>query len=167
MGKQKLKLSSVKGYREKRKARLAAREAPTSNNQATDLLVSLPRVLSFKQLCDHFSKSDIPGWTVVENTAERLTLAKMKFSPSPHISVSVQITSTLEYCVTFESYTISLPHLGALVGSRISCINDVMALLNTMSSFHLCEGNLCSEFSDVVDHNKGKFYGSDRMFNQK
>ena len=78
MGKQKLKLSSVKGYREKRKARLAAREAPTSNNQATDLLVSLPRVLSFKQLCDHFSKSDIPGWTVVENTAERLTLAKMK-----------------------------------------------------------------------------------------
>ena len=93
MGKQKLKLSSVKGYREKRKARLAAREAPASNNQATDLLVLLPRVLSFKQLRDHFSKSDIPGWTVVENTAERLTLAKMKFSPSPHISESVQITS--------------------------------------------------------------------------
>jgi len=109
MGKQKLKLSSVKGYREKRKARLAAREAPASNNQATDLLVLLPRVLSFKQLRDHFSKSDIPGWTVVENTAERLTLAKMKFSPSPHISVSVQITSTLEYCVTFDSYTISPP----------------------------------------------------------
>jgi len=163
MGKQKLKLSSVKSYRKKRKARLAARLAPTSSsNQATDLIVSLPRAQSFTQLCDHFSKNDIPGWKVVESTSERLSLAEVKFSPSPRISVSVQISSTLEYCVTFESYTISLPHLGTPVGSRISCINDVMVLLNKIGSFHLCEGNLCSEFSDVVVHNKGKFYGTDR-----
>ena len=37
-----------------------------------------------------------------------------------------------------------------------------MVLLNKIGSFHLCEGNLCSEFSDVVVHNKGKFYGTDR-----
>jgi len=106
------------------------------------------------------------GWKVVESTSERLSLAEVKFSPSPHIRVLVQISSTLEYCVTFESYTISLPHIRTPVGSRISCIDDIMVLLNKISTFHLCEGNLCSEFSDVVVHNKGKFYGADRkLFN--
>ena len=96
MGKQKMKLSSVKSYRKKRKARLAARLAPTSSsNQATDLIVSLPRAQSFTQLCDHFSKNDIPGWKVVESTSERLSLAEVKFSP-PRISVSVQISSSYQ-----------------------------------------------------------------------
>ena len=174
MGKQKLKLSSVKGYRKKRKAKLAASltcesvASSNSSNPDTDLVVSLPllsfthnKVKGLMELHDRLSKNGIPGWNIVESTSERLSLAKMKFSP-PRISVSVQISSNFEYCVTLEGYTINLPQLEAPIGSRISCVNDVIVLLNTINTFHLCEGNLCSEFPDLVVHNKGKFYGTDR-----
>ena len=51
MGKQKLKLSSVKGYRKKRKAKLAASltsesvASSNSSNPHRDLVVSLPLLL--------------------------------------------------------------------------------------------------------------------------
>ena len=171
MGKQKLKLSFVKGYRKKIKAKLAAGltsesvASSNSSNPDTDLVVSLSfthnKVKGLVELHDRLSKNGIPGWNIVESTSERLSLAKMKFSP-PHISVSVQISSNFEYCVTLEGYTINLPQLEAPIGSCISCVNDVIVLLNTINTFHLCEGNLCSEFPDLVVHNKGKFYGTDR-----
>ena len=84
----------------------------------------------------------------------------MKFSPL-RISVSIEISSNFEYCVTLEGYTINLPQLGAPIGSRISCVNGIIILLDTINTFYLCEGNLCSEFPDLVVHNKGLFYGTD------
>ena len=131
MGKQKLKLSSVKGYRKKRKAKLAASltsesvASSNSSNPHRDLVVSLPlllfthnKVKGLMELHDRLSKNGIPGWDIVESTSERLSLAKMKFSP-PHISVSVQLSSNFEYCITLEGYTINLPQLEAPIGSRI------------------------------------------------
>ena len=98
MSKQKLKLSSVKGYRKKRKAKLAASltfesvASSNSSNPDTDF-VSLPllsfthnKVKGLMELHDRLSKNGIPGWNIVESTSEWLSLTKMKFSP-PHISV--------------------------------------------------------------------------------
>ena len=78
----KLKLSSVKNYKKERLARRAARLAPTSsNNQDADLIVSLPCVPSFTELCDQISKlkTEIPGWNIVEATSEWLSLVKVNF----------------------------------------------------------------------------------------
>ena len=107
MGGQKLKLSSVKSYRKKRKERLARKvtkssatlprketEIEVTNSLAeTDeasLLVSLPlisytcgKAKSLNELHNRLVKNGgYTGWQVIEATANRLTLA-MKLVPSP------------------------------------------------------------------------------------
>ena len=192
MGGQKLKLPSVKGCRKKRKERSSRKEAnssatsprvPREEIEAIDslaetgeanLLLSLPLV---SYTCDQAnSLSDLhnclvknggfTGWQVVEAITSCLTLAKMKFVPSPHVIWSVQIHSSFEYSVTMEDYSIHLPQLRTVVCShvcsRVCCVSDVLLLLRTIDTLHLCEGNLCSEFSEVVLYNKGMFYGSPR-----
>ena len=99
------------------------------------------------------------GWQVVEANPNHLALAKMKLVPSSCVIASVQIHSNFEYSVTIEGHLIDLPQLGAAVCSRVSCVSDVSLLLRTVDQFNLCEGNLCSEFTEVIQHNEGNFLG--------
>ena len=180
-GKHKLKLSSVKGYRKKRKERSARKIANndaalsrehTEDSGDSNLPVSLPlisytcgQVKSLNELHSRLTKiGGLSSWQVVEANANRVALAKMKLEPSPHVIASVQIQPIFEYSVTMEEQVISLLHLGATVCSRVSCVSDILLLLRTIDQLHMCEGNLCSEFSEVAQHNGGKFLGTDRKF---
>ena len=39
---------------------------------------------------------------------------------------------------------------------------SVMFHCCSVDQFNLYEGNLCSEFTEVIQHNEGKFFGTDR-----
>ena len=163
-GKHKLKLSSVKAYRKKRKERLTRKgtndsatmhreevESSTDTGEASSLKVSLPLISytcgqarSLNELHSRLVKNGgCSGWQVVEANPNRLALAKMKLMPSPWVIASVQIHSNFEYSVTIEGHLIDLPQLGVAVCSCASCVSDVSLLLRTVDQFNLCEGNLC------------------------
>ena len=57
-----------------------------------------------------------------------------------------------------EDYPIHLPQLRTVVCSHVCCICDVLLLLRTIDKATY----VCSEFSEVVLHNKGIFHGPDR-----
>lgn len=177
MGGHKLKYSSVKGYKRKRKeAKLAQQNLvlakSTANSSMTndqELVISLPlsaytsrKARSLLNLYDCLNKcGGISDWQVVEATAERLSLVKIAFIPSPCIAVTIQIYSSFEYSVTIGGFPFQLSAEDG-ISSHVLSVDDLSLLLSTMNSFHLCEGNLCSEFCEVVAHNKGKFLGTDR-----
>ncbi|XP_065883726.1 uncharacterized protein [Dysidea avara] len=142
----------------------------TEDVAASSLRVSVPLISytcsetkSLDELHSRLMKNGVcSGWQVVEANLNCLALAKMKLVPSPYVVASVQIYSNFNYSVTIEGHSISLAKLGAAVCSKISCISDALLLLRTIDQLHMCEGNLCSEFTEVVQHNEGKFLGTDR-----
>jgi len=71
----------------------------------------------------------------------------LKLVPSPHIIASVQVHSNFKYGVTIPR-----------IKSHVSCVSDMLLVLRTVDQLYMCEGNLCSEFSEVVKHNEGKFF---------
>ena len=100
----------------------------------------------------------VGNWQVVESTTECLTIVKMKLILLPCVAMSVQVYSSFEYCATMDGYQFLLP--GDI--SHVFSVDHLISLLTTIDSYHLCEGNLCADFPEVVDHNKGKFFGTDR-----
>lgn len=177
-GEHKLRLSSVKHHRRKRKeAKLAKQKLLSTVNHdttsdTTNVLsfpISLPlsaytcgKARSLLHLHDRLNKcGGVSNWQVAEATTERLTLVKMKLIPLPCVAMSVQVYSSFEYCCTMDGYQFCL--LGDIdTCSHVFSVNHLTSLLTTIDSYHLCEGNLCADFPEVVHHNKGKFLGTDR-----
>ena len=170
-GEHKLRLSNVKHHRRKRKeAKLAKQKLLTTvNHDTTSFLISLPlsaytcgKATSLLHLHDRLNKcGGVSNWQVAETTTERLTLVKMKLIPLPCVAMSVQVYSSFEYCATVDGYQFRLP--GDIdICSHVFSVDHLTSLLTTIDSYHLCEGNLCADFPEVVHHNKGKFLGVDR-----
>ena len=175
----------MKGYGKKKKERLARKRAneamsalpsgryPGSSKDTVEpCMVSLPLISytcgqakTLNELQSRLMKvGGLCNWQVVEANVNRLALAKMKLDPSPHVVASVQIHSNFEYNVAVEEHVVRMAELGTTVGSRVSCVSDVLLLLRAIDLLHMCEGNLCSEFLEVVQHNRGKFLGTDCKF---
>jgi len=80
----------------------------------------------------------------------------MKPTPSPQVTASIQMYPNFEYNVTMGDHRIKL-------GSAILfCIKNLILILTAINFLHFCEGNLSEDFSEMVLHNGGKFYGTDR-----
>ena len=140
------------------------------DHNASNLTVSLPLIQcqaqNLLQLKSRYTNTgECKGWQIIEGTAECFTLAKMKLKPTPQVIASLQIYRNFEYSTTMGDHKINLCDLGFSVGSSyVSCVNDLKMILDVIDSLHFCEGNLCEDFSEIVLHNKGIFYGTDRKF---
>ena len=137
----------------------------------TDPTVSLPlfckqfQVQNLVQLKHIFTKmGEFTDWQIIEATLERFSLVKMKLIPSPQVIASLQIYPNFEYNVNIGDHRINLRNLGVPYCSHVCCVNDLILILTTINSLNFCEGNLCEDFPEVVVHNGGKFYGTDRKF---
>ena len=134
----------------------------------TNLTVSLPllykqcQAQNLVQLKNFFAQmEEFTNWQIIEATVERFSLVKMKLTPSPQVTASLQIYPNFEYNISMGDHRINLGNLGIPVCTQVYCVNDLRLIFNAINSLHLCEGNLCEEFSEVVLHNEGKFYGTD------
>ena len=165
-GEHKLRFSSVKHHRKKRKeAKLAKQKLLTTVNHDTilDMVnvssfhISLPlsaytcaKARSLLHLHDRLKHCEgIGDWQVVKSTTDCLTIVKMKSNPLPCVAMSVQVYSSFEYCATMDGYRFLLP--GDI--SHVFSVDRLISLLTTIDTYHLCEGNLCADFPEVVDHN--------------
>ena len=167
-GKHKLRLSSVKHHARKRKEvkltkqKLLATAIITllDATNISSFLITLPlsaftcgMTRSLFHLHDSLKMcGGISNWQVVEATAERLTLVKIKLIPSPCVAMSVQIYPSFEYCATVDGYKFCLP--GENNCSLVFSVDRLISLVTIIGSYHLCKGN---DFPEVVSHNKGNF----------
>ena len=74
--------------------------------------------------------------------------------------MAVQIYPSFEYCVTMDGYQFQVSR-EIDICSHVSCVDDLSSVFITMNSFHSCKVILCTEFSEVVTRNIGKFLGTD------
>ena len=89
----------------------------------------------------------------------------MRLNPSPQVIASLQIYHNFEYSTTMGDHKINLYDLGfSVCSSYVSCVNELKMILDVIDSLHFCKGNLCEDFSEIVLHNKGMFYGTDHKF---
>ena len=123
----------------------------------TNLTVSLPllykqcQVQNLVQLKNFFAQmEEFTNWQIIEATVERFSLVKMKLTPSPQVTASLQIYPNFEYNISMGDHRINLGNLGMPVCTHVYCVNDLRLIFNAINSLHLCEGNLCEEFSEVV-----------------
>jgi len=100
---------------------------------------------------------EFTNWQIIEVTIERFSLVKIKLTPSPQVTASIQIYPNFEFNVTMGDHRINLGSLGVPFCSHVCCINDLILIITAINSLHFCEGNMCEDF---LRWSGGKFYGT-------